>query len=82
MLVYLGKSDCIRTKVVVFGQKKFKSGKSGCLPVIWLPSGKVVVFKKGACIWAKVVVFRQKWMYSGRLVVFGEKWLFEQSCCI
>ena len=42
---YLGKSSCIRAKVVVFGQ-------SGCIPE------KIVVFGKSACIVAKVNIVR------------------------
>ena len=37
-MVVLGKSGCIRAKVVVFGQKWLYSGKSGCI------RAKVVVF--------------------------------------
>ena len=54
--------------VVVFVQSGFSSGKSGCIRVKLLYSGKVVVFG-------------QKWLYSGKSgcirekrVVFGKKW--------
>ena len=80
----MGKSGCIRTKVVVFGQKWLYSGKSGCIRSNWLYSDKVVAFGQGGCIWAKVVVFgkngciRAKWLYFGKVVVFGQKMLY--SC--
>ena len=41
--------------MVVFGQKRFYSGKSGCIRAKWLYS------VKSGCILAKVVVFGQKW---------------------
>ena len=34
--LYLGKSDCIRAKVVVFGQKWLYSGKDSCIRAKWL----------------------------------------------
>ena len=46
---YWGKSDCIRSKVVVFKE-------NGCT------RAKVVVFGQSGCIRAKVVVFGQKWL--------------------
>ena len=73
-MVVLGQTGCIRakwSKVVVFGQKWFYSGKivvfvqSGCIRANWLYSGKSV------CILTKVVVFGQggcirvRWLYSG-----------------
>ena len=48
--LYLGKSCCIRAKMVVFGQnllylgKMVVLGKSGCILSKWLYSGKVVIF--------------------------------------
>ena len=44
------KSDCIRGKVVVFGEK-------------WLYSDKVVLFGQSTCNLAKVVVFGQSGCY-------------------
>ena len=41
--LYLGKSGCIRAKVVVFGQN-------------WLFSGKLIVFRQSGCVRAKVSV--------------------------
>ena len=55
--------------MVVFGEngsvreKRWYSGKSGC---IW---GKVFIL-------LKVVVFGQKWLYSGKVDVSGQKWLY------
>ena len=60
--MYLGKSGCIREKVVVFGQK-------------WLYSGIVVVFRQSGCILAKVVVFGKMWLYSGKSCCYGAKLL-------
>ena len=67
-----GKSGCNRVKqvvfakVVVFGQRKFFSGKVVVFEQRWLYSSKVVVFwqkwyysDKSCCIRAKVVVFVQ-----------------------
>ena len=50
--------------MVVFGQKVFVFGQSGCYRTKWLYSGKVVLFGQDGCIRAKVVVFGQKWLYS------------------
>ena len=67
--------------MVVLGQKKLYSSKSGCIRtnavVIWkkwLYSGKIVVFLQSGCIQAKVVVLGQKWLYSGKVVLIGQKW--------
>ena len=69
----LGKSGCIRTKVVVFGQMRFYSVKIGCTKGQNICiKGKVVVIGQTACIRAKVVVFCQKWLYSQKVVVFGQ----------
>ena len=80
-MVVIEENDCIRVKLVVFGQ-------SGCIRKIWLYSGKVVVFGKSRCIRSKVLVFEQKllywecfvelkkkWLSSGKVVLFGQKWL-------
>ena len=48
-----GQNDCIRAKVVVFGQ-------IGCNLVKWLQSRKVVVFRQ------KWFLFAQKWLYSAK----------------
>ena len=50
----------IWAKVIVFGQKCFYSGKSGCI------RARVVVFGQCSCI-------RTKWLYSGKVVVSGKK---------
>ena len=49
-MVVCGQGECVRKKVVVFGQKLLNSGKCVCIPVKWLYSDK-------RCIRAKVVVF-------------------------
>ena len=67
--MYLGKSGCIRAKVVVFGKVNVVGQK-------WLYSGKLVLFGQ------KVVLFGQsggipiEWLFSGNVVLFG------QSGCI
>ena len=55
---YSGKSGCIRTKVVVFGQK-------------WLYLCKVVVFGQKFLYSGKSGCIRAKWSYSDKLVDFG-----------
>ena len=78
----MGKSGCIRAKILDFGQ-------TGC---IW---AKVVVFRKvllfgqnwlyagkRCSIRAKVVVFGQKWSYSGKLVVFEQSGCIREGACI
>ena len=54
--LYLGKSGCIRAKVVVLQQ----IGQSGCIRAKWLNLGK------SGCYRAKVVLFGIK------VVVFGQ----------
>ena len=63
-MVVFGQSGCVRTKVVIFGQKWVYSGKSCCI------QAKVVVFGKSGSTRAKMVVLRQNWLYSGKVVVF------------
>ena len=53
-------------KVVVFGQKWFSSGKSGCIRARCLYLGK------NRCVWAKVHVFEQKCLYSVKVVVLRQ----------
>ena len=48
--LYLGKSVCIRAKLVVFGQKWLQSGKNGCNRVKWLYSGKSGLFGQSGCV--------------------------------
>ena len=78
--------------MVVFGQKKLYSGKSGCNWASWL-FGQSGYFGQSGCIRAKwlysgcigvkVVVFGQKLLYSNKVVVFGQKWLYlGKSGCI
>ena len=55
-VVEFGQSGCIRAKVVVFGQERLYSGKSGCT------RSKVALFGQSGCIPAKVVVIGQKWL--------------------
>ena len=68
----LGQSSCIRVNVVVFGQKRLYSGKSGCNRAKWFFRAKVVVVRPSGYIRTKVVVFLQsgcigtKWLYSGK----------------
>ena len=68
--------------MLVFGQKCFYSGKSGCIRAKWSISKNVDVFWQSDSILAKVVVFGkvvvlgQKGLYSGKVAVFGQKWLF------
>ena len=59
----LRQSGCIRTIVVVFGQKWLYSDKDGFIPAKRFYSGK------SGCDRAKVVVFWQKCLYSGKVVV-------------
>ena len=73
-----GQSDCIRAKVVVFGQNVciremwLNSKKIGCNLAKWLFGqgvcirAKEVVFGQSGCIPAEVVLFEQKRLYSGR----------------
>ena len=56
-MVVFGQSGSIRTKEVEFGRKRFFLGKSGCILVRWLYSGK------SESIRAKMVLFGQKWLY-------------------
>ena len=56
------KSESIRAKVVLYGQK-------------WFYPGKLVVFGQRSCIWAKVVVVGQKLLYSGKGCCIRAKWL-------
>ena len=74
--MYLGKSCCIRPKVVVFegsgrilakvvifGQRRLNSDKGGCIRAKWLYS------VKSGC-------FGEKWLNSGIVVVLGKRWLY------
>ena len=54
-LLYLGKSGCIRAKVVVFGQK-------------WFYSGKLVVFGQKLLLSGNSGYNRAKWLYSVKSV--------------
>ena len=69
------KGGCIRTKVVLFAEKWFYSGKSGFIRV------KVVLFAQSGSNQEKkfssgnLVLFGQKLLYLGKVVVFGQKWL-------
>ena len=78
-MVVFRQSGCIRTKVVVFGQKWFYLGKSGCI------CAKLLYSSKRCCNRAKMVVFVQggsfriDWLYSGKsgcirakVVLFGQ----------
>ena len=87
-----------------FGRRKISDvifgimGRKFPTVLLWLYSGKVVVFRqkvvvfgqkwlysgKRGCIRAKVVVFGQKWFVFGQnSVVFGQKWLYSRkSGCI
>ena len=62
-VVVFGKIESIRTKLVVFGQKLFYTGRSGSI------RAKVAVFGQGSCI-------RAKWLSSGKVVVFEQMWLY------
>ena len=79
--------------MVVFGQKWFNSGKSGCIPATWLYSAKVVIFGQSGClfgqnlvfiyIFKKVVVFVQKQLYLPKNGCIGAKEVvFVKICCI
>ena len=68
---------------MLFGQKLFYSGKSGCNLAKWLYSGI------SGCIRAKWFSYAQKWFYLGKncfiqtkIVVFGQGFVFGQSGCI
>ena len=61
-------------KVVVFGQKWFYSGKSGCTWAKVVEFGQKWLYScKSCCNRAKMDLFGQKWLYSGIVVVFGQK---------
>ena len=66
MWLCLGKSGCIRAKVVVFVQ-------SGCLRSKWLLRGKVVVFGHSGCIQARWLYLGKSGCVRAKVVVFGEK---------
>ena len=66
--------------MVLFGQKRLYSGKSGCIQI------KLVVIGQKWLYSGKVVVFGQKWFYSDKcgfirvkVVVFGRVAVFGQS---
>ena len=71
-------------KVVVFGQKRFSSGKSRCIRTKRLYSGRVVVFVQSGCNIAKWLYSgksccnRAKRLYSGKIGCNQAKWLY--SC--
>ena len=64
--MYSRKSECIRAKVVVFGQKWFYSGKNR---FIW---AKNVYSGRRVCNQSRVVVFEKKLLYLDKVVVFGQ----------
>ena len=68
MVVFRQKS-LYSVKVVEFGQKKFYSGKSCCIPDKEVVLGQMVVFEKSCCI-------------PDKEVVLGQMVVFEQSGCI
>ena len=72
--LYLGKSGCIRAKIVVFVQKLFYSDKV----VVFGQSNRAkwLYLGKSVSIRAKVVVFGQNMLYSDKADVFGQKWLY------
>ena len=53
--------------MVIFGQKWFYSGKSGC------NIAKVVVFGQKWLYSGKIGVIRVGWFYSSKVVVFEQK---------
>ena len=55
-MVVFGQSCCIRVNVVVLGQKRLYSVRSGSTRAI------VVVLGQSCCIRVKVVVLGQKWL--------------------
>ena len=62
-MVVFGQSGCIWAKVVVFGQTKLYSGKSGFI-------------RANYCFPANVVVIEQKSLYSGKSGCNLAKWLY------
>ena len=78
--------DCIRAKVLVFGQKWLYSGTKVLLysgKVVVFGLAKVVVFVQSGCVREKVVVFGQSGIHSGKSGFIRSKWLFfGKSCCI
>ena len=54
-------------KVLVFGQKRLCSGKSGCI------RGKVVIFGQSSCNRANFVACGQSGCILAKVVVFGKK---------
>ena len=90
-MVEFGKKWLFWGKVVVYGQKCFNAGNSGCIRATVVVLGqKWLLSGISGCIRANLVVFGQKWLYiRAKLVLFGQKRLysgkvvvFGQSCCI
>ena len=71
-MAVFGQSGCIRTKVVLFGQKWLFLRKT-CL--IWsnlLYWGKVVIFGQKDCIPEKCLQSGKMFFFRAKVVVFGQ----------
>ena len=75
-MVVFEQSDCIRVKVVVFGQKLLYLGKLvafiqvGCIGARWLYSGK------SGCIWGKKLLYSTKGILFVQIGCIQAKWLY------
>ena len=64
----MGKSGCIRVKVVSFDKK-------------WMYSGKVVVFEQRWLYSGKRCYIRAKWLFSGKKLLYsGKSGCFRATC--
>ena len=52
------------------------SGKSVCIQINWMYSGKMGLFGQGGYIWVKVAVFGQKLLYSAKSSCIRINWCF------
>ena len=74
-MVVFGQSGCNRANMVVIEQGGCVSPMllcSGKMVLLWLYTGKVVLFGQSGCI-------RSKWMYSGVSGCLRERWLYSDK---
>ena len=64
-MVVFGQGGCILEKVIVFGQKMFHSGKSGCIRAKWLCSGKNCSIRPINLYSGKNGCIRARWLCLG-----------------
>ena len=62
----------IRATIVLFGQKRFYSGKRCCFLAKVVVFGQKFLYSVKMVVFGNVVVFDQKLLYSGKLVVRGQ----------